>query len=88
MKKKKTNDKPVEPAPVWVIQIILYSDGIVRPKGFPNEHEAASELMEKGLRAMHKHFIQKAKEGKLNDLNQETEGRILVPDKRILPVRH
>jgi len=86
MKKKKTNKKRVEPAPVCVIQITLYSDHIVRTTGFPNEHDAASELMEKGLRAMNKHFLEMAKQGKLDAFNRETTG-LLVPDKRIVVPR-
>lgn len=80
----KKNNKPVVPTVAIQIKINVLSDGSMRVFGFPKHHDTASQMLEMATRVVNKYFIQKAKEGKLDDDNQETESKILMPDKRII----
>ena len=86
MSNKNKKQKKVLPAPLMQVRVNLLSDGSINVMGFPNDHTAASEILEKAMRVVNQYFIELAKKGQLDDFNCKKEG-ILVPDKRIIMPR-
>jgi len=72
--------------PVYSITISIMSDNQVMVKGFPKSLDLCTGILDQGKKAIIDHFIEAAKDGKLNDQNVIDGGKILVPDKRIVGV--
>lgn len=72
-------EKPVVPTPVVQIKITLMSDGAMNVNGFPTELEIALAIMQDAIAAIVKHFVEEAKEGKLDHDNSFMEDKILTP---------
>lgn len=52
--------------------------------GFPNSLDAALNIMDAGKNVLVRHFIQQAKENRLNDQNVIDGGNIIVPKKGLV----
>ena len=76
-------EKPVVPTPIVQIRITLMSDGAMNVNGFPTGLNAALAIMQDATAAIVKHFVEGAKEGKLDETNSFEQGRILTPDNKV-----
>lgn len=76
-------NKPVVPTPIVQIRITLMSDGALNVNGFPTKLETALAIMQDAIAAIVKHFVDGAKEGKLDETNTFEQSRILTPDNKV-----
>ena len=75
---------PAHPQPVFQIKITALSDGSVNINGFPNSLKTTLDMMTAGTQAVISHFINKAKEGNLDDNNNIIPSKIVALDNKKL----
>lgn len=72
------------PTPIMQMRITVLNNGTISVGGIPSKLETALEILANANKAIVRHFINKAKEGELDDNNTTIKNRILTQDKRIL----
>ena len=80
-KTAKLNRKEAE-KPRWVIVIEAMPSGGINVNGFPTQWSIATAILNSAMGVINGHFIQKAREGKLDDSLCIIESPILLPDKK------
>ena len=83
------NDNPLKqpavPHPVMQMKITALSDGTIAVNGIPHNPNTALQLIAGATGAITNFFMNKAKEGKLDDKNNLIESKIISPsDKKII----
>ena len=85
-KKSNKKFKKSPPVPLFAVRINVFNDGSINVMGFPTRLDAALQVMDMAKNTMVKHFIQQAKENRLNDQNVIDGGNIIVPKKGLLKI--
>lgn len=75
------NKKPARPVPVKTILVHVMSDGQVAVSKFPKNFKIANRIMEEAHRAVNKYFVDKAREGRVDDLGNVDGSGIVVTSK-------
>lgn len=75
---------PVVPQPVVQIRITLLNNGSLNVNGFPIGLDSALQIMQDAHTAIVKHFVQGAKDGKLDDTNIFIQNKIITPGNKVI----
>ena len=78
------NPKIVVPAPIMQMKITLLNNNSLSVRGIPNNLDQALLVLSDATKAVVKHFTKKAREGKLDDMDNLIESKIIQPNQKIL----
>ena len=76
--------KELRRTPIMKVEIHVMRDGRVEVMGFPSNFNDAMQIMKAGLHRVANHFIQMAKDGKLDDKLTIEQSKIVTPNKSIV----
>ena len=68
--------------PKYTIVIEALHDGSINVNGFPTQWSVATAILNTAMGVVNNHFIQNAREGKVDDNLCIVESPILLPDKK------